>query len=204
MSLTDIALAASGPQYGLRYSFKKSEFVLIGFQSRRVIKLMNNSIVAKDKISLRPASESDFSIIETWLHKEYIKKWYGEPEEWLAEIRNDSGEFSWLNHYIVEHENLSIGFCQYYDCAKTPEGFEWENEPQGTFAIDYLIGEEQYLKKGLGSVIIQKLCQLISSNENPVQFVADPVPENADSIKLLEKNGFTLDQTTGLYKIAVK
>lgn len=164
---------------------------------------MNESI-EKHTITLRLANEVDLLLIETWLHKEYIKKWYGEPEEWLAEIRNDNGEFGWLNHYIVMHKDTSIGFCQYYNCAKTPVGFEWDNEPPGTFAIDYLIGEESYLKKGLGSVIIQKLCQLISSYESPIQFIADPAPENVDSIKLLEKNGFTLDSKTGLYKIAVE
>ena len=163
-----------------------------------------NKVIDKNMISLRPTNKDDFPIIEVWLNKEYIKKWYGEPEEWLSEIRNDSGEFSWLNHYIVMYEDTPVGFCQYYDCSLTPEGFEWDNEPQGTFAIDYLIGEENLLKKGLGSVIVQRLCQLISSLENPVQFVADPVPENADSIKLLERNGFILDPTTGLYKFEIK
>lgn len=163
-----------------------------------------NNIFKKNMISLRSSNKYDFPILEAWLNKEYIKKWYGEPEEWMREIRNDSGEFGWLNHYIVMYEDTPIGFCQYYDCAQTPEGFEWDNEPQGTFAIDYLIGEENYLKKGLGSVIVQELCRLISKLEEPVQFVADPVPQNTDSIKLLERNGFTLDSTTGLYKLETK
>lgn len=161
-------------------------------------------IIDKNMISMRLVNKKDISIIEMWLNKEYIKKWYGDPKEWLAEIRNDGGGFDWLNHYIVMYEDTPIGFCQYYDCSKTPEGFEWDNEPQGTFAIDYLIGEETYLKKGLGTVIVQQLCQLISSLENPIQFVADPVPENTDSIKLLKRNGFILDLTTGLYKLAIK
>jgi RimJ/RimL family protein N-acetyltransferase len=53
-------------------------------------------------------------------------------------------------------------------------------------------------------VIVQQLCQLIRSLENPVQIVADPVPENTNSIKLLERNKFILDQTTGLYKLEIK
>ena len=163
-----------------------------------------NKIIDKNMISLRPANKDDFNVIEVWLNKEYIKKWYGEPEEWLAEIRNDSGEFGWLNHYIVMYEDMPVGFCQYYDSSQTPEGFEWDNEPQGTFAIDYLIGEEIFLKNGLGSVIIQQLCQLIRSLENPVQIIADPVPDNADSIKLLERNKFILDPITGLYKLEIK
>lgn len=163
-----------------------------------------SEIVDKNMLSLRPVNKQDLPTIEVWLNKDYIKKWYGEPEEWLSEIRNDSGDFDWLNHYMVLYKDMPIGFCQYYDCSKTPEGFEWDSEPQGTFCIDYLIGEELFLKKGLGSVIIQQLCDLIRTLENPVQIIADPVPENIDSIKLLERNGFTLDSITGLYKIKTK
>lgn len=160
--------------------------------------------IQKENISLRLATPHDFATIETWLNKEYIKQWYGDPEEWLTEIKNESGEFDWLNHYIVVYENTPIGFCQYYDCDKTPKGFEWDNEVLGTYAIDYLIGEEEYLKKGLGSVIIQKLKQLIIALEQPKQLIADPVPENVDSIQLLLKNGFALDSPTGLYKLAIE
>lgn len=161
-------------------------------------------IVDNNMLSLRPVNKQDFPTIEAWLNKDYIKKWYGEPDEWMSEIRSDSGDFGWLNHYIVLYQDMSIGFCQYYDCSKTPPGFEWDSEPQGTFCIDYLIGQEFFLKKGLGSVIVQQLCRLICIQENPVQIIADPVPENSDSIKLLERNGFTLDPTTGLYKMNIK
>ncbi|WP_085833781.1 GNAT family N-acetyltransferase [Clostridium merdae] len=160
-----------------------------------------NKIMDTNVISLRSVKKSDLLAIEVWLNKDYIQKWYGEPEEWLFEIRNDNGKFEWLNHYIVLYDAMPIGFCQYYDCSKTPQGFEWDNEPQGTFCIDYLIGEEPFLKKGLGSIIVQQLCQLICTLERPVQIVADPVPENFDSIKLLKRNGFVLDSATGLYKL---
>ena len=161
---------------------------------------MNNE-VNRERIVLRQVTASDMPIIEMWLNKEYIRQWYGEPKEWIDEINNVNGEFSWLNHYIAAYENSPFGFCQYYDCSKTPEGFDWDNEPLGTFAIDYMIGEEALLGKGLGSVIIQKLIELIAQKEDPVQIIADPVKENIKSIKLLEKNGFALDNTTGLYKL---
>ncbi len=159
--------------------------------------------IDENMFCLRPVNKDDFFILEVWLNKKYIKKWYGEPEEWLTEIRNDNGDFGWLSHYIVTYENTPVGFCQYYNCSQTPEGFEWDNEPPGTFAIDYLIGEEVFLKKGMGSMIVQQLCQLIISLEEPVQIVADSVPENTDSIKLLERNGFILDMATGLYKLEI-
>lgn len=60
-----------------------------------------SGIIDKNEISLRQANRKDISILEVWLNKDYIKKWYGEPDEWLVEIQNDSGDFNWLKHYIV-------------------------------------------------------------------------------------------------------
>ena len=150
---------------------------------------------------LRRANASDFPMLEVWLNKDYIKQWYGELEEWIEEIKNRDGKFDWLNHYIVEVDNKSIGFCQYFDCSKAPKGFEWDDEPPGTFAIDYLIGEENFLGKGFGTVIIQELIELILEIEDPIQIIADPVKENVKSIKLLEKNGFIFDDVTSLYRL---
>ena len=163
---------------------------------------MNDSITIKN-VFIRELDNADMPFIKSWLKKDYIKKWCGEPQEWFDEIENVRGEYDWLNHFIVEYDGVPFGFCQYYDCSKTPKGFEWDNEPLGTFAIDYLIGEEQFLNKGLGSVIIQKLNELIIAKENPKQIIADPVKENLTSIKLLVRNGFVLDEATGLYKFVV-
>ncbi|MDF2512385.1 MAG: hypothetical protein K0S04_2251 [Herbinix sp.] len=33
----------------------------------------------KNMIFLRPANKDDLNVIEDWLNKEYIKKWYGDP-----------------------------------------------------------------------------------------------------------------------------
>ena len=34
-------------------------------------------MIDKNILSLRPVNEDDFCILEVWLNKEYIKKWYG-------------------------------------------------------------------------------------------------------------------------------
>ena len=159
---------------------------------------MNHDICSYD-IALRPVTPEDFPTIEDWLHKAYIRKWYGDPQDWMAEIRNDSGTFGWLRHLMAIDGATPIGFCQYYDCAQTQPGFAWEHEPPGTFGIDYLIGEEAYLHKGLGNVLLQALIRRIGTRENAVRLIADPVPENMQSIRLLTRNGFALDPATGLY-----
>lgn len=48
--------------------------------------------------------------------------------------------------------------------------------------------------------MLRALCGLIVERHSPAFFLADPVPENKDSIRLLLKCGFTLDEPTGMYK----
>lgn len=151
-----------------------------------------------NRLTLRPLT-NEIDLVDRWLRKAYIKKWFGKAEDWLTEIRNETGEYDYIHHFIVVLENEPIGFCQYYACEKTAQGYPWEHEPAGTFGIDYLIGEEAYLNKGLGNELIKSLVDHILSHEQATRIIADPVPENQVSIALLEKNGFKLDEGTGLY-----
>lgn len=153
---------------------------------------------------LRKMASKDIRVVEEWLNKDYIKKWFGDPRDWLNEIYNYNGEYSWIKHYIVEYNHVQIGFCQYYDTGKTGEGYAWDHEPAGTYGIDYLIGDEQYLGKGIGNRVIEELSKVVIINEEPVQLIADPIKENVASIRVLENNGFKYDDATGLYKLFTK
>lgn len=44
-----------------------------------------------EKITLRPVEDEDIRLLTAWLNKEYIRKWYHDPEEWLTEINNRNG-----------------------------------------------------------------------------------------------------------------
>ena len=52
-----------------------------------------------------------------------------------------------------------------------------------------MIGEEEYLNKGIGNIIIEKLEEKIIEIGGKEIF-ADPVPENKASQKVLLSNGF--------------
>ena len=67
----------------------------------------------EQQISLRTIYDRDIPAIECWLNREHVRKWFGEPQTWLEEINAKHG---WIHYYIVEYENIPIGFCQYYDC----------------------------------------------------------------------------------------
>lgn len=148
----------------------------------------------ESKITLSKMKSMDIPLIKTWMEQTYIQKWLGDPTDWLEELENKDHTFDWIHHFLIHYDQKPIGFCQYFDCNHAPTGFEWDNEPQGTFAIDYFIGCPTYLQKGLGKEIIKTLVEHIRRNEHVKQIVADPVKDNLPSIKILEKIIFILTQ----------
>ena len=156
-----------------------------------------------ERLSIRLLKDVDMQRVKAWLYKEHIQKWYGDPCEWLAEINDRKGHFVWITHCIIQYNHEPIGFCQYYECSKTGQGYAWDHEPPGTFGIDYCIGEENYLGQGLANCIVKLIGQQVIKNGSAIQLIADPAPENIKSIRVLEKNGYVLCPATGLYKLAI-
>jgi RimJ/RimL family protein N-acetyltransferase len=138
------------------------------------------------------------------LDKGYISKWLcpegkDQKADWLDEVNERNGRYSFLKHFIVYHNDTKIGYCLYADCFflkdLEEEGHDFENlygdivEKNHTYEIGYLIGEEIYLNKGIGKIIIQILEEKIIELGGH-EISADPSEENIFSIKALLSNGF--------------
>lgn len=157
-------------------------------------------MTSKNRIELKPLTEKDIPLFDKWLDKEYIKKWFGEKEDWLNEINERNGKYSFIKHLIVYCNNRKIGYCLYTDCfyLKDLEDEKHDfkelyggiTEKNHTYEIGYLIGEEEYLNKGIGKRIIQLLEEKIIQIGGK-EIAADPSEENIISIKALLNNGFT-------------
>lgn len=151
-------------------------------------------------LELRPLDDQDVSLVETWLHKEHVKKWYKIPhmgvtiDDWMSEINQRNGEFKWLTYLIAMWEGRPIGLCQYYKCEDSDEDFG-ALTVAGSYGIDYLIGEEAFLGKGLGKGMITLLVKKIFSFADAQRVTADIDSENQASAKALLSCGFCLFDT---------
>ncbi len=156
-------------------------------------------------IVLRPLHEDDIPLFEEWLGKEYIYERLcpdGEQqrEAWLDEVRNKDGKYDFLRHFIVCYGDKKIGYCLHADCFflkdTEEEGHDFEllysevPEPNHTYEIGYLIGEEEYLNRGVGKIVVRLLEEKIRALGGR-EIAADPSEENIFSIKALLGNGFT-------------
>lgn len=158
----------------------------------------------KNEIVIKPLQNEDIVLFKKWLNQEYIYKWFcpnGErdKEAWLDELNNKDGKYDFLNHFIIYNNNIKIGYCLYADCFflkdLEEEGHDFEDlygdtiEKNHTYEIGYLIGEEEYLNKGISKIVIQKLEEKITEIGGH-EISADPSEENIFSIKALLSNGF--------------
>ena len=156
-------------------------------------------IINNNEIVIKSIQEEDIPLFDKWLDKEYIKKWFGEKENWLNEINERNGQYSFLKHFIVYYNDRKIGYCLYADCfflkSLEEEGHDFQEmygdvaEQNHTYEIGYLIGEEEFLNRGIGKRIIQILEDKITEIGGK-EIAADPAEENIISIKTLLSNGF--------------
>ena len=61
-------------------------------------------------VKLFPVEDSHLQLLDNWLRKDHVIKWYNDADEWLNEIRARNAEFSFLhhlNHCILHHKNKS-------------------------------------------------------------------------------------------------
>lgn len=96
-----------------------------------------------------------------------MKRWYEIPDlgitinDWISELKEYKGEFQWITYLIVLWQDRPIGLCLYYKCVDSSDEDFGTLPLTGSYGIDYLIGEESYLGKGLGKGIITLLVDKI-------------------------------------------
>jgi RimJ/RimL family protein N-acetyltransferase len=155
-------------------------------------------VIKENVITLKPLKKEDVNIFIKWLDKEYINKWFcpeGEEERqaWLDEVNNLNGKYNHLKHFIVNYNHKKIGYCLYMDIHFEPEYsqeiYKTVFDKNHAYEIGFLIGEEEYLNKGIGKIIIKKLEKKIIEIGGK-EILADPSQENILSIKTLLCNGF--------------
>lgn len=153
------------------------------------------------ELTLRTLADKDLRLLTLWLKQNYIVRWYHDAEEWIAEINERDGIFSWIHHFIVMEDKTPIGFCQYYDCYDGNDMEDWYNVTQrgDTFSIDYLIGNQVYLNKGYGKALVRLLTNTIEQKEHARCIIVQPDKENLPSNHVLLANGYIYDQEKEYY-----
>jgi RimJ/RimL family protein N-acetyltransferase len=152
----------------------------------------------KHKISFQKLTEADLPIIHKWLNTPEIARWVKWDDKdypsfkfvqkhWLPRIRGSDP----TKCYTVVYNRIKIAFIQTGLLADDPQYQHAFELGFNAAAVDIFIGEEDYIHKGLGSVIIEAfLKDIVFSIYDVEACTIDPEPENKIAIRAYEKAGF--------------
>lgn len=139
----------------------------------------------------------------TWLESPHIKKWWDQEVIYtIAYVKKKytpytqgykeiNGIHKPIHAYIILVEHKPIGYIQTYNAYDFPRSKPLLDLPESLAAFDVFIGEESYLKKGIGSRAIKKF---VDNYVLPyyTYCLVDPEFKNELAIRTYEQAGFKI------------
>lgn len=151
------------------------------------------------EVRLRNFLDTDMRLLRSWLTLPHVIKWYHNPKLWIEELRGRFDKFSYITHLMVIVDDKPIGFCQYYQIEVAGEDWYGTIRREDTYSMDYLIGDTNYLSKGLAPKIIDLLTKKIFMETNAKQIIVQPEEENLKSRRALARAGYDFDFDNKLF-----
>jgi aminoglycoside 6'-N-acetyltransferase len=126
-------------------------------------------------------------MLEQWLRTTEVVRWWGDPPEQAALLREDLDEPRMVMR-IVSLAGRPFAYAQDYDVHAWPQP-HFAHLPAGTRAIDSFIGESDMIGQGHGSSYLRLLAQRLRAEGAPVVAI-DPGMENLRARRAYAKAGF--------------
>ncbi len=163
--------------------------VFIVFQALSVMRLLYACYdEAMENLTFRPLEASDYPLFARWLGRPHVAKWWHEP----ATVEHVAEKYSAADRktpvFVVEVAGKPVGVIQMYKWADYPDdAFE-----PSMIGIDYLIGEEGYVGRGVGSAMIRQFVEQVVRPRYPdaTGVATSAEVANGASVGALRKAGF--------------
>lgn len=152
-------------------------------------------------ITFQPLQASHFPLLLKWLETPHVKTWWDEDVQWTPKLIEEKygsyvhgynleqGVKKPLQAYVIYSGAQPIGYIQLYNPRDYLREELLEDLPPSLAGLDFFIGEEEYLGKSLGSLILQ---QFLKEYADPLYdaCLVDPDTANIKAIRTYEKAGF--------------
>ncbi|CZL29271.1 GNAT family N-acetyltransferase [Legionella pneumophila] len=161
-------------------------------------------------ITFSPLRKKDFSLLHRWFQVPHVKRWYARGETYTLKmiqekylLRIKSPEK--IPNFIVLSDNHPIGYIQLYRVdSSLPDSIADYHHPlfkkyapHDIAGIDLFIGDENFLHKGYGKIILTEFIEHFIKN-NFLALVVDPYKENEAAINFFKQMKFIEMKSTPL------
>ncbi|HHT0594763.1 TPA: GNAT family N-acetyltransferase [Legionella anisa] len=143
------------------------------------------------QITFKPLTTPDLDLLCEWFKKPHVLEWWNDhltPEQ-IKEKYGMRLDDDVVCPYIAYMNNTPIAFIQYYWASKVGEGW-WPNEDANTVGLDQFIGEEHYINKGIGTLMIKEFIEFLFQNPRIKKIITEADPNNLRAKRCYEKAGF--------------
>ena len=130
-------------------------------------------------------NDNEYNQLYRWCQKEQVYEWFEQRPLSLNEIKNkykNKINESKQKIFIIQSNNTDIGLVQIY---------KYENN-NDIYEFDLFIGEENYINKGIGTEIVNKITNYIYNNYNPTGIILRPFKRNVRAIKCYQKCNYNI------------
>ena len=157
-----------------------------------------------DRLSFLPLTPDDFPLLHRWLNTPHVSKWWFSGKDRktisLEEVRDKYTKriegTDPVHCYIVYLNKQPVVYIQWYRIHDLYESNQIVPDDSGVAGIDIFIGEPDFLYRGLGPAVIQKLLrQIIFEEPDITACIIDPEPANTAAIRAYRKTGFVFQYT---------
>lgn len=155
-----------------------------------------------------PLAVRHFPLLATWMNTPHVAPWWSEGRSWsLQDIMEKyttyvdgykivNGQKKPIHGFIIMYDQTPIGYIQYYNVHDFGREFGsvkdfFPHISDATAALDFYIGDPNFIGKGLGSPILIAFLQHHIWPHFQACFV-DPNTANQRAIKTYLKAGFKI------------
>ena len=149
-----------------------------------------------EKITFRKAVKSDEGLLKSWFSKNHVQEfWDNSTQMWENVRSNLHGHKVLYDYYIGFFEETPFCLIITSDASESdPDApgsdnnfLPWIEPGEKTWTIDFMIGEESFLKRGLSYLALRKFTE----EQNRINsFLIDPESSNTKAIHVYKKAGF--------------
>lgn len=145
-------------------------------------------------IIFRNLNANDFKKIYLWCQEVFVYTWFEQRKLSFSEIKDkyqrkiSEGK---QELFIINYNGIDIGLVQIYPFNDS--GIFSKNNKKG-YEFDIFIGDKNYLSRGIGKIVIHKICELLFQRENIDYIILRPFADNTRAVKCYLKCGFKIIQ----------
>jgi aminoglycoside 6'-N-acetyltransferase len=145
-------------------------------------------------VTFRPLARADLPRVAAWQARPHVARWWRDPPNLASIIREYEPVLDGRDPteaFVVELDGEPVGFIQRYLLADNPDWAAAIGIEDDGAGIDYYIGEESLIGRGLGSRVIAEFAEDMFVRYPSITIVvAAPQQDNVASWRALEKAGF--------------